>query len=72
MCMLLIILFSVTFNSFQWLEKDFLSYLDKWEESVSELPGLSRAQRNNMLLSPETRLGLRTTGNCIHVGRMSH
>ena len=53
----------IVFNSFQWLECDFLSYLDNWEKSIQEFPGLSRAQRNNMLLSPETRLGLRTTGN---------
>ena len=59
MCMLLILLFTATV---QFISVVGESYLDMWEESVRELPGLSRAQRNNMLLSPETCLGLRTTG----------
>ena len=46
----------------QWLKDDFIGYLDDWETSVRERPGFSRAEQNNMLLSPETRLGLRTTG----------
>ena len=50
----------------QWLEVEFLGYLDRWETSVRDRPGLSRAQQNNMLLSPETCLGLRTTGKHYH------
>ena len=46
----------------QWLEDDFLSYLDTWEESVKEREGFSNAQQSMMLLSKETRLGLRITG----------
>ena len=46
----------------QWLEVEFLGYLDRWERSVREQPGLSKTQQNKMLLSPETLLGLRTTG----------
>ena len=36
--------------------------LSKWEESVQSLHGITKTQSNKMLLSPETRLGLRTTG----------
>lgn len=46
----------------QWLEDDFIGYLDAWEESVQALHGFTKTQKNKMLLSPETRLGLRTTG----------
>ena len=50
----------------QWLEKDFIGYLDKWEQSAQEVAQsmkLSKSETNNMLLTPETRLGLRTTGD---------
>ena len=50
---------------FQWLEEDFIGYLDQWEESVHSLDGMSKTQKNKMLLSPETRLGLRITGKII-------
>ena len=45
----------------QWIEDEFLPYLDKWEESVMRRPGLTKTQQNNMLLSAETRLSLRMT-----------
>ena len=49
----------------QWLEKEFLPYLDKWEHSVNQREGFSDAQKKRMLLSAETLLGLRRTGMSI-------
>ena len=46
----------------QWLEEEFIPYLDNWERSVQEREGFSNAQKLTMLLSAETRLGLRLTG----------
>ena len=46
-----------------WLEKEFLPYLDQWEQSV-----LSRDvedDKDNMLLSHETLLGIRLTGQLL-------
>ena len=46
-----------------WLEKEFLPYLDKWEQNV-----LSRdveGDKGNMLLSAETLLGIRLTGQLL-------
>ena len=45
----------------QWLRDVFLPYLDNWEKSVDERPGFSRDEKNRMLLTPATRLGLRIT-----------
>ena len=43
----------------QWLKEDFLGYLDKWEVSVKNRTGFTSAEKNMMLLSKETREGLR-------------
>ena len=40
----------------------FLKYLDDWEKAVQERPGFSAEEKNSMLISHETRLGLRITG----------
>ena len=53
----------------QWQENDFLGFLDSWK-SVAKRPSLSKKtdqgftmkQKKMMLLSAETRLGLRITG----------
>lgn len=45
----------------KWLEDEFLPYLDRWEESVKTRSGFTPAQKKKMLLSAETRLGLRMT-----------
>ena len=50
------------FIHFQWLKETFLGYLSEWEKSVNERPGFSKLAKKAMLLSPETRLGLKTTG----------
>ena len=46
----------------QWLERDFLGYLDHWEESVWAREGFTPGEKAMMLLSRETREGLRMTG----------
>ena len=46
----------------QWLTEVFLPYLDEWEDSVSERSGFTKTQKGMMLLSRETRMGLRITG----------
>ena len=40
----------------------FLPYLDEWETSVSERSGFTKIEKGMMLLSRETRLGLKITG----------
>ena len=54
----------VSFSLVQWLEETFLPYLDAWEQSIGKVlrrEGFSKEQKNRMLLSRETRLGLRMT-----------
>ena len=46
----------------QWLKDDFLNYLNAWEEKVSEREGYSTAQKEKMLITKETRKGLKITG----------
>ena len=52
----------------QWLLNEFLVYLENWEQSVATRPDPSPevkytdGQRNRMMISPETRLGLKMTG----------
>ena len=46
----------------QWLEEVFLPYLEAWERSVECREGFTAAQKQRMLLSSETRLGLKMTG----------
>ena len=46
----------------QWLENDFLGYLDEWEEDVKSREGFEKDEQNLMLLSSETMTGLRMTG----------
>ena len=54
----------------QWLEKDFLPYWKKWEKSVDDRQDFSSAEKKRMLLSVETRLGLRMTGMSLHYCRV--
>ena len=49
-------------NKLQWLTDVFLPYLDEWEESVDGRKGFSPSQKNMMMLSKETRDGLKLTG----------
>lgn len=58
------ILLQVNVILFQWLEEEFLGYLDEWERSVNEIKSLSPLQKKMMLLPHETLTGLRITGWC--------
>ena len=49
----------------QWLEKDFLGYLDEWEASVRAREGFTWAEKTSMTLSKETLEGLRLTS--VHI-----
>ena len=46
-----------------WLEEGFLAYLDDWEDAVRKRDGFRRGEQELMLLSSETRVGLRITVN---------
>lgn len=46
----------------QWLETEFLPYLEQWERTVAEREGYTDAEKKNMLLSVETSTGLKLTG----------
>ena len=45
----------------QWLEDDFLGYLNQWERSVKVRQGFNKKEKARMMLSPATMLGLRMT-----------
>jgi hypothetical protein len=45
-----------------WLQDSFLGYLNDWEKSVMERPGnIPLSEKNKMLLSIQTRIGLNIT-----------
>ena len=46
----------------QWLRNVFLEYLLEWENEAYSKPGHTHAQQEDMLLSKETREGLKITG----------
>ena len=39
-----------------------MKYLDKWEEGVDKCQGFTKAEKEKMILTRETRTGLRITG----------
>lgn len=45
----------------QWLEKDFLGYIDSWEQEVKKIT-CSADEKRKMMLSSETIEGIRITG----------
>ena len=45
----------------QWLERDFLGYMDVWEQSIQSRTDCTRTQRTQMCLSRETLEGWRIT-----------
>ena len=50
--------------TFQWLEGDFVEYLDAWRNRVeTEKSQLTRTEKNKMLIPNETLSGLYRTGN---------
>ena len=52
------------FSMWQWLENDFIGYLDDWAKAVAERdPGkYTNAERKKMMIPDETLGGLRRTG----------
>ena len=46
----------------QWLETDFLGYLEEWQKTVEERKGFTASEKKTMLLSDETATGLKLTG----------
>ena len=46
----------------QWLETDFLGYLEQWEQAVKQRDGFTVCEKKTMLLSVETAAGLKLTG----------
>ena len=51
----------------QWLQEDFLGYLDQWESSTKDRVDLSASEKRKLLLSSETMEGLRVTGKIMHI-----
>ena len=50
----------------QWLEEDFLGYLQNWKKGVDDKKKVEKMKQkaaNKMLLSLETRNGLQMTGS---------
>ena len=45
------------------LSEDFIGFLDKWEECVKQRDVFTNTEKKLMILSSETRRGLRITGN---------
>ena len=55
-------LIEIVFSKF--LEKDFLkNYLERWEQQVNNTPWLSKDEKKRLLLSNQTILGWKITGN---------
>ena len=46
---------------FQWLQKEFLQYLEEWETAVQNREGVIAAEKKSTLLSDETLTGLKLT-----------
>ena len=47
---------------FQWLKEEFLQYLQDWENSVGKRKGYTPKAKSMMLITQETRFGIRATG----------
>ena len=56
------VFYLIFYATFQWLEEDFLGYLDDWEKAVKERKGFTDEEKKRMMLSQETLEGLRMTG----------
>jgi len=48
----------------QWLKEELLPYLAEWDKSVAGRTGFSDKEKAMMVLTHETRLGIRITGKC--------
>ena len=56
---------TLSIPSSQWLEEDFLGYVDAWESSVKCHPGHNKTEKGKVMLSPDTRIRLRITCDCM-------
>ena len=54
--------FFYNFIIIQWLKDTFLKYLEEWEREVMSLTSIDNKEKSRMLLSRETREGLKITG----------
>ena len=52
----------VIMNLLQWLKDELLSYLQQWEKSVEKREGFSPKAKSMMVITKETRFGIRVTG----------
>ena len=52
----------------QWLEEEFMPYLEQWESSVKKRKGFSDKEKMLMLITKETRAGIKVTGECNNDG----
>ena len=50
-----------TISDFEVAQGHFLCYLNEWKVSVQDRVGISKSERNRMLLSDATQLGLEMT-----------
>ena len=48
----------------QWLEHQFLPYLEEWEQYAMSKEGLALKEKEKLILSKPTREGLKITGMC--------
>ena len=55
------------FPRVQWLENEFLGYLDEWKASVASREGLTLTEEAKMCLSRETLEGLHITGMLVSI-----
>ena len=55
-------LISHYYCTMQWLESDFIAYLDEWEEAANQRDDLSVKDQQKLCISRETLEGLRFTG----------
>lgn len=46
----------------QWLENDFVGYLQKWQQSVDQREGFNKEEKKKMTLSTDTLKGIKMTG----------
>ena len=54
--------YNSSFTYTQWLEEEFMGYLQDWEKSVRGRRECTKSEQLMMLLSAETRLGIEITG----------
>ena len=66
-CHTSVLLLVSLYHPLQWLQDEFLPYLDQWGKSVEDRPGFTPAQKKRMLISHETLLGLRMTSKHTYI-----